>query len=107
MAIFYGRAVRVTAVVNPKEKENQIMVKEFLSVSLVTLAAIGMAGCGDTRTDRALSGAGLGAAAGTGAAVLTGGNAATGALIGGAAGAAAGGLTDKDDVNFGKPIWRK
>jgi osmotically inducible lipoprotein OsmB len=30
----------------------------------------------------------------------------TGALIGGAVGAGAGALTDEDDINLGKPIWR-
>jgi hypothetical protein len=30
----------------------------------------------------------------------------TGAILGGAAGAAIGGLTNKDDLNLGKPIWR-
>jgi osmotically inducible lipoprotein OsmB len=29
-----------------------------------------------------------------------------GALIGGAAGAATGALTDEGDINLGKPIWR-
>jgi len=26
--------------------------------------------------------------------------------VSGAAGAAAGGLTDKDDIDLGKPVWR-
>jgi hypothetical protein len=30
----------------------------------------------------------------------------TGAVIGGAVGAAAGGLTSKKDINLGKPIWK-
>jgi hypothetical protein len=30
----------------------------------------------------------------------------TGGLLGGAAGAAAGGLTSPHDVNLGKPIWK-
>jgi uncharacterized membrane protein len=29
-----------------------------------------------------------------------------GALVGGAAGAAAGALTDEDQIDLGKPIWR-
>jgi hypothetical protein len=36
---------------------------------------------------------------------VTGGNPITGGLLGGAAGAAVGGLTDEDDVNLGDPIW--
>ena len=29
-----------------------------------------------------------------------------GALVGGAAGAAAGALTDEDQIDLGKPVWR-
>jgi osmotically inducible lipoprotein OsmB len=29
-----------------------------------------------------------------------------GALLGGAAGAAAGALTDEDQINLGKPVWK-
>jgi osmotically inducible lipoprotein OsmB len=67
---------------------------------LLTLAA-----CGSSTSDRALSGAGIGAATGAvGGAIM--GSPGTGALIGGAVGAAAGGLTDEDDVDLGKPWWR-
>ena len=45
----------------------------------------------------------LGAAGGA----LTGGSVLGGALIGGAAGGAAGYLTDPDDVNLGRPLWRR
>ena len=44
-----------------------------------------------------ISGAAVGA--------VTGGNPLTGALLGGAAGAAVGGLTDEDDFNLGDPVW--
>jgi hypothetical protein len=37
---------------------------------------------------------------------IIGGDAVDGALIGGAVGAAAGGLTNKSDINLGKPIWK-
>src|SRR5512134_1653880 len=74
--------------------------------SLSALTAIGMlAACGSSTTDRALSGGGIGAAAGAGTAAVTGGNPVTGGLLGGAAGAAVGGLTDEDDVNLGDPLW--
>lgn len=66
-----------------------------------------LAACGTSKSDRALSGGGMGAGAGAAAAALTGGNPVTGAVIGGAAGAATGALTDEDDVNFGKPVWRR
>ncbi len=65
-----------------------------------------LAACGDSKGDRALSGAGIGAGAGAIAGAVTGGSATNGALIGGALGAGAGALTDKDDVNLGKPVWR-
>ena len=66
-----------------------------------------LAGCGSSTTDRALSGGGIGAAAGAGTAAVTGGSPVTGGLLGGAAGAAIGGLTDEDDVNLGDPIWNR
>jgi osmotically inducible lipoprotein OsmB len=73
------------------------------------LAILGLilAACGSSTSDRAISGGGIGAAAGAGTAAVTGGNALTGALLGGAAGAAAGGLTDEDDINLGDPVWNR
>lgn len=69
-----------------------------ITTALVALTLL--AACGESKTDRALSGGAIGAGAGA----LVGGT--TGALVGGAAGAAAGGLTNSNDVNLGKPIWR-
>lgn len=69
-------------------------------------AALLLSACGESTGDRALSGAGLGAGAGAVAGAVTGGSATQGAVIGGALGAAGGALTDKNDVNFGKPVWR-
>jgi len=71
-----------------------------------SLALFGLAACGETKGDRALSGAGIGAGAGAAAGALTGGSVLGGAVLGGAAGAAGGALTDKDDVDLGKPLWR-
>ena len=66
------------------------------------IAALGLplllAACGDTTEDRAVSGAGIGAA--------------TGAVIGAATGAGPGAVavigpvTDSSQVNLGKPVWR-
>jgi osmotically inducible lipoprotein OsmB len=77
--------------------------------SLSALAILGLilAACGSSTTDRALSGGGIGAAAGAGTAAVTGGSPVTGGLLGGAAGAATGALTDEDDVNLGDPIWNR
>ncbi len=77
-----------------------------LVLAVASIAMLGLGACGTSRSDRALSGAGLGAAAGAGVSALTGGNLAGGALIGGAAGAIGGGLTSSSDVNLGKPVWR-
>jgi hypothetical protein len=77
--------------------------------SLSALAILGLilAGCGSSTTDRAISGGGIGAAAGAGTAAVAGGNPVTGGLLGGAAGAATGALTDEDDVNLGDPVWNR
>jgi osmotically inducible lipoprotein OsmB len=73
----------------------------------MTIVGIGLllSGCGSSTTDRALSGAGIGAAAGGATSAVTGGSVLGGALLGGGAGAAAGGLTDEDDIDLGDPFW--
>ncbi len=73
---------------------------------LALAAALSLAGCGYSRGDRALSGAGLGAAGGAAVGAVTGGSLLTGALIGGLGGAAVGALTSPHDVNVGRPAWR-
>ena len=71
------------------------------SLTILTLASvIVLAGCGNTRTERGLSGAGIGAGAGAVGSALTGGSPWTGAVVGGVAGGAVGALTDKDDINL-------
>lgn len=82
-------------------------MKKYIVPTIIAAAALGLAACGETTSDRALSGAGIGAGAGALGSALTGGNAVTGAVLGGAAGAAVGGFTDKDDVNLGKPAWKR
>jgi osmotically inducible lipoprotein OsmB len=75
---------------------------------MLAVATVGMlTACGDTTSDRALSGAGIGAGVGALGGAAVGGNPLTGAVVGGAVGAATGGLTDKSDVDLGKPVWRK
>jgi len=75
----------------------------FAALALVA----GVSACGTSKSDRALSGAGLGAGAGAAVGAITGGSPLTGALIGGAAGAAGGALTNSDDVDLGRPLWRR
>ena len=77
-----------------------------ISLSVLAAAALLTLGaCGTSTTDRALSGAGIGAGVGAAGGLLMG-DPLTGALIGGAVGAAAGGLTDSDKIDLGKPAWR-
>jgi osmotically inducible lipoprotein OsmB len=69
------------------------MMKTILTACLLALA---LAGCGSTRQDRALTGAGLGGVAGAvigGAASGTAGGAVAGGLIGAAGGAIVGAAT--------------
>lgn len=72
----------------------------YLTAITVLLLALFIAGCGNTTGERALSGAGVGAAVGGAGAAVTGGDAATGALVGGAVGGATGALTDEDDIDL-------
>ena len=79
--------------------------------ALTTLAAVilvaGLAACGQSKGDRALSGGAIGAGTGAAVGAITGGSPLTGALIGGAVGAAGGALTDSDDIDLGRPLWRR
>ena len=77
-----------------------------LQFMTVAIAALALSACGQSRTDRALSGGGIGAGAGALGSAVLGGDPVTGAVVGGAIGAAGGALTDPDDVNLGKPVWR-
>lgn len=62
--------------------------------------------CGQSKSDRAISGGAIGAGAGAVGSAVLGGNPLTGAAIGGAVGAAGGALTDEDDIDLGEPVWR-
>jgi len=86
------------------------MLREFTKfmyamIGLFMLMAI--SACGHTQSDRALSGGGIGAVAGALGSAVMGGDPVTGAVVGGAVGAATGALTDEDDINLGRPIWRR
>lgn len=80
----------------------RILNKAFLMCAML----LAVSACGNTKGDRALSGAGIGAATGAVGGAVLGGSGTTGALLGAGVGAAAGALTDEDDVNLGKPVWR-
>jgi hypothetical protein len=78
---------------------------KIISMALIVAMGAGLSACGSSKGERAITGGALGAGAGAvGGALL--GSPAAGAVVGGAAGAATGALTDKDDINFGKPIWK-
>lgn len=67
---------------------------------IAMILGLALAGCGSTTSERALSGAGVGAAVGAGGAAVTGGSIGSGAVIGGAVGAAAGALTDESQIDL-------
>lgn len=82
------------------------MQSKTIPMILACLLAAGTAACGSGTGERAVSGGGIGAAAGAAGAAVTGGSVVTGGLLGGAAGAAAGALTDEDDIDLGDPAWK-
>lgn len=65
-----------------------------------------LAGCGEGRLDRGLSGGAIGAGLGAAASAATGGDAVDGAVLGGAAGTATGVLTSRRRIDLGRPVWR-
>lgn len=67
---------------------------------LITASTLFLAACGNTKGERALSGAGIGAGVGAVGSAITGGSPWTGAAVGGVVGGATGALTDKDDINL-------
>ncbi len=80
------------------------MKKPILAATAVLLL-FGLAACGNTKGDRALSGAGIGAGVGLVGGALVGAPV-TGAAVGAAAGAGAGALTNEDQIDLGKPVWK-
>ena len=70
---------------------------------LLLVAAVSLAGCGETRNERAASGALIGAGTGAAIGAVTAGNPGAGAVVGGAigagVGAAAGALSDRPWFN--------
>lgn len=73
--------------------------------ALFVCLTLTVSACGSSTSDRTISGAGIGAAAGTIVGAVTGLSLLQGALIGAAAGGLTGALTSDDVVNLGDPIW--
>jgi len=69
---------------------------------LLTISA-----CGTMPEERAISGAGIGAASGAIVGAVTSLAVGPGALIGALGGGLVGALTDKDQVNMGDPAWKQ
>ena len=80
-------------------------MKPTILVIAIALPVLSLTACGNTTGDRALSGGAIGAGGGAAAGLLFG-SPVTGALIGGALGAGTGALTDSDQIDLGKPVWR-
>lgn len=74
------------------------MKKTYLTI--LSVSVLGLAACGNTTGERALSGGAIGAGAGAVGTAVTGGNPWAGAAVGGAAGAAVGAITKKDQINL-------
>lgn len=79
------------------------MTHAFMTKSAIAaLIVAALAGCGETRGERALSGGAIGAGAGALGGAVLGYDPLTGAVIGGAAGAIGGAVTNNrecDDIN--------
>ena len=73
--------------------------------ALLVCLILTVSACGSSTSDRTISGAGIGAAAGTIIGAVTGLSLLQGALLGAAAGGLTGALTSEDVVNLGDPIW--
>lgn len=69
------------------------MVRKLSAVLVTAGLLLGLAGCGYSPGERAVTGGAIGAGAGAGLAAITGGRPLTGALLGGGIGALGGALT--------------
>ncbi len=78
------------------------MKKSLLFIAML----FAVSACGDSKGERALSGAGIGAGVGAVGGAIIGGDPVTGAVVGGAVGAAAGAVIEKHQLDLGKPIWK-
>ena len=76
--------------------------------SMVALAIVAaLAACGSNPVDRAITGAGIGAAAGAAGALVSDNDIGPGAVVGGLAGAAIGAATSAEDFDLGEPVYKR
>ena len=80
------------------------MNRTALTIAILSTGFL-LTACGSSTSDRALSGAGIGAGVGA-LGVLMVGAPVQGAVIGGAVGAGTGALIEDDKIDLGKPIWK-
>lgn len=86
-------------------QSNKSLLMAATAAVTLMIAGATLSACGQSKSDRAISGGAIGAGVGAVGGALTG-NPLGGAVIGGAAGAATGALTDEDQINLGKPAWK-
>lgn len=77
----------------------------FKPLALAVAASVALAACGTNPSDRAVTGGAIGAGAGLAIGAIAGAPLLGAAVIGGAAGAVAGAVTDPNKINFGRPAW--
>lgn len=75
-------------------------MKKFAFIFMMILPLVAVSACGNTKGERALSGAGIGAGVGAAGSAITGGSVLGGAAVGGLAGGAIGAVTNKKHVNL-------
>jgi osmotically inducible lipoprotein OsmB len=80
-------------------------MKSSVSATLLLLPVLVLGACGTTTTDRAVSGGLIGTTVGVVGGLVVGAPL-EGALIGAGVGTVTGILTDEDEINLGRPIWR-
>lgn len=82
-------------------------MKTHLFTSAILISCLALSACGNTRLDRAVSGAGIGAAGGAVVGAVAGGPILGAAAVGAVAGGAVGAITEKHQINFGKAWWER
>jgi osmotically inducible lipoprotein OsmB len=88
-------------------REEESSVRRYVTIGTIIGLALTTGACGGNRMDRAVTGAGIGAASGAGVGVVLGGlGVATGALIGAGVGAGVGLATNQSQLDLGKPVYR-
>ena len=79
------------------------MSSKFAILGLV----LALGACGANKVDRAITGAGIGAAVGAGGALVSDNDVGPGALLGGLVGGAIGAATDAEDFDLGTPVYKR